>query len=201
MVALFPLAGAEETVPEDAASAEGPSILLKSPFLPPDFQPPGTPGQAAGEQRQSGQYQFRGVYELGGVFHYNLYDAREKKGYWITQANAKQKGFDIVEFKPEENSLVLRVNGETQSLAMVETSNTPMQIQGSKPATLAKPGTAEVRRTPQTARRRVIRPANRASSPSPNAPQRRTINRTNPQNQNFHDRTRRDRNKTDPGRP
>jgi len=187
MTRLFPVALLITLLPfasgEEEASGDTPSILEKSPFLPPDFQPPGRPGQATPEKKGSGQLEFRGVYELGGIYHYNLYDAKEKKGYWVTEATAADKGFDIVEFDPEKYSLVLMVDGEPTDLSLVETSNQPMQIQGMKSTSPAVKRGTPTTQPSQRARRRVIRPTSRPPAPPPAVTQqRRTVNRTNPKN-------------------
>lgn len=158
--------------------APAPTLLSDSPFLPPGFEPPGQPGQAAPEPEQPGAYEFRGVYELGGTYHYHVFNSREKQGQWLTEETAESKGFRIVGFDPESDSLALEVAGKRLDLQLVQTSNDPLPLKLARPATGQQ---AVEENTPtRLPRRRVVRPVRRRSTDSTQQPARRTVARPRP---------------------
>ena len=158
----------------DGKVAPSPTILTKSPFLPPDFQPPGTPGQATEAPKGIQSYEFRGVYELGGTFHYNLYSTSDKKGNWITEQTAEAMGFKIIRFDSDKDSLEILLNGEPVALSLIETSDKPMPVQRAS-TRQAKAGKPTAKKT--QARRRVIRPTTRAKNTTTKTTQRRVVSR------------------------
>lgn len=165
MLSISALTGAESTL----------SLVANSPFLPPGFQPPGTPGKPAAPAATSNQYEFRGVYQLGETYYYNIYNVRERKGSWITRQDAGEMDIDVLSFDRETNELAIDVAGETVSLALAETSDRTLPV-NTAPAT-TQPATTEAKpAVRQPVRRRVIRPTTRASrSSSSNTARRRVI--------------------------
>jgi hypothetical protein len=166
---------------QEAGGESAPSIVSKSPFLPPGFQPPGggTAGTAA-QPPQARQYEFRGVYQLDGRYFFNLYNTREQKGSWVTKEDSGEDTPRIIEFDLENDMLVLDSSGKRISLNLVETSDKVLPLSVNRPTTpAAKPATTPATRTtPQRtapARRRVIRPANRSSTDSSPTSRRRVI--------------------------
>jgi hypothetical protein len=144
-----------------------PSILTHSPFLPPGFQPPGGngPGNDPGQPVQSGQYEFRGVYQLGGLYYFHLYNTRDRKGTWVSENNSDGDSPKVVSFDRKEDTLLVDVGGKQVNLAMIETSdrtismpsgtNPAPRISAAKEASIASP-------SPTAVRRRVIRPTTRS---------------------------------------
>jgi hypothetical protein len=143
-----------------------PTLITKSPFLPPGFEPPGRPGQAADPPPKQAAYEFRGVYQLGGMYYFNLYNKSEDKGSWIAGLDGGNESLEIVDFDPDGNELVINVAGERLNLDLIETSDRSIPIAGAKPATTTN---RTVQRTTRTVnrdspvRRRVIRPASRGN--------------------------------------
>lgn len=164
---------------QEAASG-APTLITKSPFLPPGFQPPGQPGRPVEPPPKQATYEFRGVYELGGTYYFNLYNKSENKGSWIAGLDGGNESLEIVDFDPEGNELVINVAGEELNLSLIQTSDKPMPVAGAKPTTTGRTvrqaTTSSNRNTP--VRRRVIRPASRRGD-SPSAPGRRRVIRPN----------------------
>ncbi|MGC9449893.1 MAG: hypothetical protein ACP5I4_00480 [Oceanipulchritudo sp.] len=156
---------------QEADGGSAPSIIAKSPFLPPGFQPPGGGSGAAAPPPQARQYEFRGVYEMGGRYFFNLYDTRQQKGSWVTREESGEDTPRIIEFDRENDVLVLDSSGQRISLNLIETSDKVLPLSVNRPATpTARPAAAPATRTtPQRtapARRRVIRPSGRSDSDS-----------------------------------
>lgn len=175
LLVWLPLNGEEV---EAVKTAGIPTLLEKSPFLPPGFQPPGGAGAAAAPAAQAGQFEFRGVYQLGGEYFFNLYNTRERKGSWVSKNASGEETPKIIEFDLENDVLVVDSSGQRLSLNLVETSDNPMPLSANRPVTTPSPttlpatpaATAEQRTTP--ARRRVIRPSTRPASTTTAAPRR-----------------------------
>lgn len=169
MSLIVSMAAQEET-------GNAPTLVSKSPFLPPGFQPPGTPGKAAPPPATTSQFEFRGVYQLGGTYHYNLYNVRERKAFWVTKQDTGDTGLEILSFDPDENTLALEAGGESLSLTLIATSNTTLPVQTAPATPTVNPDTPAVTRpTPTPVRRRVIRPTSRAGSTPTTSPSRRRI--------------------------
>jgi hypothetical protein len=160
-----------------AEIGNAPTLVSDSPFLPPGFQPPGNPSTPVTPPATSSQYEFRGVYQLGGVYHYNLYNVRERKASWVTKQDTGDTGLEILSFDPEENALALEAGGETLSLTLIATSNTTLPVQTAPATPAVNPATPATKpATTTSVRRRVIRPTTRTgSSNSSTAPARRRI--------------------------
>jgi len=169
------------TTSAEEAAPTVPSLIENSPFLPPGFQPPGSPRKAADAPASSSTYEFRGIYQLGGLYYYHLYNKREQKGNWFTESEAREAGVEIVDFDPTADELVVRVAGKQSNLALVETSDRTLPVQTARPAQASvstqnrenttvsennrrrviRPSVRQSRNTNRNVRRRVIRPANR----------------------------------------
>lgn len=155
------------TVPAEESGSGAPSILTHSPFLPPGFQPPGGAGTTTDAPASPSQYEFHGVYQLGGTYYFNLFNSRERKGSWISKDNSPTDWPRIVRYDEEEDVLVVEVSGERVSLSLMETSDRPMPVAGARstqPAA-APPSSAQASPQQATPRRRVIRPTVRPPSP------------------------------------
>jgi hypothetical protein len=164
------------SIPARAETGSTPSLISNSPFLPPGFQPPGTPGKPVAPPATSNQYEFRGVYQLGGTYYYNLYDVRERKASWLTKNEAAEMNLSILSFDQDTNELALDVDGETVSLSLVETSDRtlPVQTAPAVPTTLPATPTTQPA-TPEPTRRRVIRPTTRTGTTNSAQPVRRRV--------------------------
>ena len=147
-----------------------PTLVTKSPFLPPGFSPPGSVGSAETPPASVSQYQFRGVYQMEGQYYFNLYNTRDKKGSWVTEATSGGDTPQVVSFDLEGDVLVVESAGKQLSLTMVETSNRPMPlptVRRTSTPTVAKATQPGGQATPTPTRRRVIRPTTRTKTQAP----------------------------------
>jgi hypothetical protein len=150
-----------EVAPRQAAA----SILDRSPFLPPGFEPPQSSTQRrANQPQQRKNYEFRGVYQLAGEYHFLVSEARSRDGDWVSLRNPKPEvDFEIRDYDPQTQTLTLFANNKVEelTLASVEANPTPMPVTG-QPRVSQKPeqdsGKKPVRRT--------IRPTRRTQSGS-----------------------------------
>jgi hypothetical protein len=153
-----------------------PSIVSKSPFLPPNFAPPGSAGSAEAPPASASQYQFRGVYQMEGEYFFHLYNTRDKKGSWISKASSGNGTPKIIQYKLEDDVVVIDVSGKRVDLAMVETSDRPMPLTPTRPSTprvtpASSSASAQTTTGQQTpVRRRVIRPTTRNRPQPPEQP-------------------------------
>jgi hypothetical protein len=160
--------------------ATPPTLITNSPFLPPGFQPPGqsasTPEKAPPQQRSS--YEFRGVYQIGGQYYFHLFNLQEQKGQWMSDASVEDEALEILDYDPETDELVVIIDGESQNLGLIQTSDKSMPVQTAPPRQTTAPSRET---TPQRSnlpvRRRVIRPTSRTGSDASNTSRRPVINR------------------------
>ena len=112
----------------------------------------------------SGQFEFHGVYQLDGVYFYNLYNKRESRGNWMRD-NQVEEGFPrIIRFNPDKDVLTVEVAGETVVLELVDTTDNPMPLSpGATPQPAVRPATTTSSTRTAPPRRRVIRPTSRTT--------------------------------------
>lgn len=162
--------------------AAGPSIVENSPFLPPNFQPPGAGRTStAAQAAASAEYEFRGVYMLEGEYHFNLFNKREQKGTWVGEDDLIDGAPRIVRYSREDNEVIIDLSGRQLTLGMISTSDKVLPVQTAKAPTVRQPSStssATTRTTQAPVRRRVIRPSTRTTSSStPSTIRRPTIQR------------------------
>lgn len=149
------------------------TLVDKSPFIPPGFQPPEERRQAPVRPTPppSRNLEFRGVYELDGILHINIHDRGENKGEWVT-LNDASAGFLVTDFSLETDSITIEIDGESSELSLASTQRAP-----AAPRPTASPAVQRPPRPDQlTTRQRVITP------PQPSAQARRSAdNEESPQ--------------------
>lgn len=152
--------------PREVAPSRGaPSILDRSPFLPPGFEPPQSSTQRrANQPQQRKNYEFRGVYQLAGEYHFLVSEARSRDGDWVNLGNTKQEvDFEVRDYDPQTQTLTLFANNKVEelTLASVEANPTPMPVTG-QPNVSTKPKQDGDKKPV----RRTIRPTRRTQSGS-----------------------------------
>lgn len=138
-----------------------PTILERSPFIPPDFTPPGGARAAAAAKASAGGYEFRGVYQIGGEYRFLVSEPRSRKGSWVKLGKAYD-GYEVRNFDPTSDTLTLFFNNSEQQLQLAEldANPTPMPVSGQ-----IKTAQRETQ-APTTPPRRAIRPATRPTTTS-----------------------------------
>ncbi|MFO7726133.1 MAG: hypothetical protein R6V45_11350 [Oceanipulchritudo sp.] len=137
----------------------GPSILERSPFLPPDWSPPTQSRPQNRRQEEASAYEFRGVYMLSGEYRFLVSEQRSRSGKWV-QAGQAYDGYEVRDYDPQSETLTLYFNDKEHpiQLASLDANPTPMPVSGQ--STRAKADGDESDRPV----RRTIRPASRSSS-------------------------------------
>jgi len=102
------------------------SLVSESPFIPGDFRPPGTSNpepERAQPNRAARQFEFRGMYELGGKSFFLVSQRNNRdRGNWIRLGEEKD-GLLVEEFNPSENKILVELDGQNLWLEMDETAN------------------------------------------------------------------------------
>jgi hypothetical protein len=146
--------------------ANPPSLLEKSPFLPPNFSPPENRASQRETKATSNTYEFKGVYEIGGSYRFLVKAAQASSGKWV-ESGKEYEEFAVRGFDPETRTLTLFHNQKEEllELAALEANPTPMPISG-------QPVTASPTTTAERTERRVVRPSSRptTSRPGTNTP-------------------------------
>ncbi len=138
------------------AGAEPPTLVSNSPFIPADFEAPEdrpTRTARSSRQQQSPQIELRGVYSLGGNFHFNIFDKRENKGSWVAMDDAGA-AFHVLDYDQRTDTVRLQFEGEELQVAMhrPEWKSMPIEVEEEEE-------TEERERRPP--RRRVVAPPSR----------------------------------------
>ena len=140
-----------------------PTMLQRSPFLPPGFNPPQS-GRSTPQARQSAAgYEFRGVYQLGEEYRFLVSEPRSRSGSWV-QVGKSYDGYEVRGYDPETETLTLFFNNslERLQLAEVDANPTPMPVSGQIQRAGSNNPNEQAAPTPI---RRTIRPASRTTEP------------------------------------
>ena len=142
------------------------SLVRKSPFLPPQFNPPGEAGAEAALPASRSRFEFRGVYQLGGRYYYHLFDQGSGRGEWLSQQNQAAGSPRIVEFKQNPDRLVIDVDGRVIELEMASRGDQSLPAERVTRASHSGQATVDSSGNDQI-RRPVIRSANPVNSGGP----------------------------------
>lgn len=143
--------------PEDSGVSPMPTILDRSPFIPPGWAPPEVRRPKPKPEKKSAGYEFRGVYQLGGEFRFLVSEPRSRSGNWV-QVGESYEGYEVRDFDPKSETLTLFFNNEEVpvKLADLESNPTPIPVTGQIKS--ARQKASDNSRRPV---RRTIRPASR----------------------------------------
>jgi len=130
-----------------------PSILERSPFLPPGFSPPGSASGGSAARAKVDGYEFRGIYQIGEEYRFLVSEPRSRKGNWVKLGKAYD-GYEVRNFDPSSETLTLFFNNSEKQLTLAELASnpTPMPVSGQIKAPAKNNPTV-------TPTRRTIRPA------------------------------------------
>ncbi len=143
-----------------------PSLVEKSPFIPPDFEAPSATAPTPTEIGPGGinDLSFHGVFQIAGQYRFNIHDRHAGRGFWVSE-NDDTNGFRITGYDRQNRTITVVSHQGTGVLTLESPSETPVVTSS----------------TPQTrpaGDRRVVVPPRRVTRPPPPAgasgPSRRT---------------------------
>jgi hypothetical protein len=137
-----------------------PTILNRSPFIPPGWAPPEVRRPQPKQEQKSPGYEFRGVYKLGEEYRFLVSEPRSRSGSWVELGKAYE-GYEVRDFDPKSETLTLFFNDEEVpvKLADVESNPTPMPVSGQVQSSTSQKASDNSQRPV----RRTIRPASRTT--------------------------------------
>lgn len=130
------------------------SLLEKSPFLPPDFNPDRSqsPSRTADQSSPVERLlDFKGWYEIGGQPRILVSQKRRTDGGWMTVGETRND-IEVLDFDRDQERVRVRFQGNEGWLAMATLESNPS---GSTPAQAATPTSGARPTTATTARGRV----------------------------------------------
>jgi hypothetical protein len=157
LVTLHSVPAQEE--PELEPEPTGTSIIDRSPFIPAGWTPPRSNRKAATRVAQSGNYEFRGVYQLGGKYRFLVSEPKSRDGSWV-ELDTAYEDYEVKGYDADSMTLTLNIGGRSQELVLadLEANPTPMPVSGQ--VRQAAPATANgtANKPPQQVRR-TVRPS------------------------------------------
>lgn len=114
-------------------SAEESDLVENSPFLPEGWEPPRErrpeppppPPPERGPQPLD-QIEFRGMTKFGDETSFSLFDPSADRSYWIALGQA-DGGIQVVEFKENEEAVVVKHDGKTRTISLHEAEVAAME--------------------------------------------------------------------------
>jgi len=148
-----------------------PTLLDRSPFLPPGWTPPEVRRQRKQPNTAVNGYEFRGMYKIGDEYRFLVSEPRSRSGSWVRVGESRDN-FEVRRYDASSDTLVLFFNNKEQPIQMaeMESNPTPIPVSGQvqSPTRETKPKTTKpVRRTIRPASRTTPTPTN--STPPPPA--------------------------------
>ncbi len=152
--------------------SDGPTILNRSPFIPPDWEPPQTNRSKSVPKKSSTGYEFRGVYQLGNEYRFLISTPRTHNGKWVA-LEAEYEDYEVRGYDPSSETLTLYYDSKEEELklAKMDANPTPMAVSGQvrKATARAKDGPGPVRRTIRPTSRKASTSSSDSSAPPPPA--------------------------------
>ena len=106
------------------------SLENKNPFLPTDYKKNDI-SVTRPELQPSGAIsklvEFRGLMTFGNVTQVSLYNKRENKRYWVSE-NQSEGGISIGRYDERSKAITVSMNGRTERLTLMSTTNTPLPV-------------------------------------------------------------------------
>ena len=106
------------------------TLVTKNPFLPTDYKKNDI-SVTRPESQQSGAIsklvEFRGLFTLGNVTHFSLYNKRVNKGYWVSE-NQSEGGISVGHYDERSKAITVSMNGRTERLTLMNATNTPLPV-------------------------------------------------------------------------
>ena len=119
------------------------NLVDNSPFIPEGFN--ASSGEKKTQSKQQSvatrDLEFRGVYSLGGEYHFNIYNKKDQMGEWV-RLNDPGAEYRVLRFDEATTSVQLNLDGETEEIFLKERDNKPLPVQL---ATTGNPGNRNAR--------------------------------------------------------
>lgn len=121
------------------ATAAESTLETNSPFLPPGYNTPKPPPPKPAPKTNgplARELEFRGVFQMNGVYEFSLFHKKENRHYWIPE-NGSEGGVSVRNFNLDAMSINVTLNGRTEQLSLMAATDSPLPIPTS---VTAKPG-------------------------------------------------------------
>jgi len=144
-----------------ASLSASPTLLERSPFLPPGWTPPEDRRQAVQAKQTVAGYEFRGIYQIGGEYRFLVSEPRSRSGSWVRVGESRDN-FEVRRYDASSDTLVLFFNNKEQRIQMaeMESNPTPIPVSGQ-----VQSNNRETKPEQTRPARRTIRPASRSTEP------------------------------------
>jgi len=95
--------------------------------------------------------EFRGIARINGEPSFSLYDPTNQRSYWL-RLNQPDSGFTVTEYKPREDAVVVRHEGQARTISLHEARVQAMATPPPTPPGGVTPGTEQAQATTPEAR-------------------------------------------------
>lgn len=143
------------------------SLVEDSPFVPEGYgeqqTPPPPPPR---ENPQVRTLEFRGIYELAGKTHINIFDLRTQSGDWFATDDLN-KPYEVLDFDLEKPSVTLQIGADVVTLEMKNADHLPMPVQNAGNAQAPRQVTPPPANNRALARQRMLEQQQQNGAPRP----------------------------------
>lgn len=94
------------------------------------------------------QFQFNGLMVMNGRVRISIFDAKEKKSFWIREGQLGEYGLSFQRFDEENETVVLAQGGITKKLSLNKVKIEPLRISTPRVAVPTPSSPSSVNRTP-----------------------------------------------------
>jgi hypothetical protein len=113
-------------------------LETNSPFLPQGYntkKPEAPKPVPKSNGPLSREIEFRGVFQMHGVYEFSLFHKKENRGYWIPE-NGAEGGISVRNFNLDAMTITVTLNDRTEQLTLMTATDSPLPVATS---TTAKP--------------------------------------------------------------
>ena len=155
-------------------SMYGADLVDNSPFIPDNFNARQRAKKPTPKQPASAalEFEFRGVYSLGGEYQFSIYNKKLQKGEWVSLGETGSS-YEVTGYDEASNSIQLSIDGKTEEITLRTPDNKPIPVQTastgpakSRQELAAANRAARAKKKKPVVRRRVIVPNRKAPAAS-----------------------------------
>ena len=145
----------------------GANLEDNSPFIPDNFNARQQAKKPTAKQPGSSalDFEFRGVYSLGGEYQFSIYNKKAQKGQWVSLGETGSS-YQVTGFDEDSNSIELTIDGKTEEITLRAPDNKPIPVQTA--SATPKRSRAELAAANRAARAKQKRPVVRRRVIVPN---------------------------------